>query len=124
MSTPEQELLAVSEKLLQCIDGGDWDGYAALCDERLTCFEAEAKTHLVVGMPFHKFYFDLPPSGQKQQSTIASPHITVVGDVGIVCYTRLVQRTTDNGPTSSAANETRVWRRDASGWKLIHCHRS
>ena len=23
----------------------------------------------------------------------------------------------------SAANETRIWRRNASGWNLIHCHR-
>lgn len=34
-----------------------------LCDGSLTCFEPEAVGHLVEGLPFHKFYFDLPKVG-------------------------------------------------------------
>lgn len=124
MSTPEQELLAVSQQLLQHIDAGDWSAYAALCDERITCFEPEAEGHLVVGLPFHKFYFDLPASGQKRLSSISSPHIEVHGDMGLVCYVRLVQKATPEGPVTVASNETRVWRRDGQSWKHIHFHRS
>ena len=122
--TPEQELLQVSEKLLQAIDAGDWTAYAALCDARITCFEPEAEGHLVVGLPFHKFYFDLPGNGLARLSSISSPHIEVNGNMGVVCYVRLVQKQTDSGPVTVASNETRIWRKDSSGWKHIHFHRS
>lgn len=32
--------------------------FRRLCDKNLTCFEPEAKSHLVEGLEFHKFYFD------------------------------------------------------------------
>ena len=67
-ASPEQSLLAASARLLAAIDAGDWQTYADLCDERLTCFEPEAAGHLVEGLPFHKFYFDLPPSGSPRLS--------------------------------------------------------
>ena len=54
----EEELLALSRKLLTSIDAGDWAGYTALCDESITCFEPEAPGQLVRGLPFHKFYFE------------------------------------------------------------------
>ncbi len=124
MSTAQQELLEVSQQLLTAIDAGDWNAYAALCDERITCFEPEAEGHLVVGLAFHKFYFDLPGSGQRRLSSISSPHIDVQGEVGVVCYVRLVQKETDCGPVTVASNETRIWRRTADGWKHTHFHRS
>jgi Calcium/calmodulin dependent protein kinase II association domain len=37
---------------------GDYEGYTKLCDSELTAFEPEAVGHLVVGLPFHQFYFD------------------------------------------------------------------
>ena len=54
MTSEEQAVLDVSAKLLKAIDAGDWKGYAALCDDSLTCFEPEARGNLVAGMPFHK----------------------------------------------------------------------
>jgi len=33
-------------------------GCRKVCDPNMTCFEPEAKGHLVEGMEFHKFYFD------------------------------------------------------------------
>ena len=122
---PETALLAASARLLRAIDAGDWATYSELCDESLTCFEPEAAGHLVEGLPFHRFYFDLPGSGTPRLSPISSPHVRVLGDVGVLCYVRLVQKLDAGGaPVTAAVNETRVWRRDGDGWKHVHFHRS
>ena len=125
MPTPEESLLEASRKLLKSIDAGDWKAYAALCDDSLTCFEPEAEGHLVTGMPFHKFYFDLPPSKSPRLSSISSPDVRVIGDVGIVCYVRLVQKLDASGaPITATVSETRIWRKEGEKWKHIHFHRS
>ncbi len=121
----EAELLGLSEKLLTAIDGGDWAAYAALCDASITCFEPEAMGQLVAGLPFHKFYFDLPRGTTPKQSTIASPHVRVMGDAAVVSYVRVVQKLDSHGgPISAAALETRVWQKQAGGWKHVHFHRA
>lgn len=123
----EQELLDLSRKLLSAIDAGDWKTYESLCDESITCFEPEALGQVVGGLPFHKFYFDLPSSPTKpaKQSTIASPHVRIMGGAAVVSYVRLVQKLDGNGsPVSTAAMETRVWEKKDSGWKHVHFHRS
>lgn len=120
----EAGLLEASARLLKAIDAGDWNTYAALCDESLTCFEPEAGGNLVSGMPFHKFYFDLPGSGTPRQSSISSPHVRIIGDVGIVSYVRLVQKLDANGsPVTACVSETRVWRSEGDAWKHVHFHR-
>jgi len=125
MATAEQELLELSLALLKSIDSGDWAGYAKLCHDQITCFEPEANGHLVAGLPFHKFYFDLPAGGTPKQSTAASPHIRVIGDVGIVCYPRVVQKLDGSGaPVTVVADETRIWQKIDGTWKHIHFHRS
>ena len=55
----KQELLDLNQQLLDCITAADWDTYQQLCDPTLTCFEPEAMGHLVSGMEFHQFYFQL-----------------------------------------------------------------
>ncbi len=63
MSDPAiAEILEINQQLLECIAVGDWKTYATLCDPTLTCFEPEARGHLVQGMDFHRFYFDLGPA--------------------------------------------------------------
>ena len=121
------ELLELSRKLLNSIDTGDWAAYAALCDASITCFEPEALGHLVGGLPFHKFYFDLPATATKpaRQSSIASPHVRVIGDAAVVTYVRVVQRLDGGGsPLSTAAMETRIWQKTPTGWKHVHFHRT
>jgi calcium/calmodulin-dependent protein kinase (CaM kinase) II len=121
----EAELIDVSRRLLKAIDAGDWNAYAALCDDTLTCFEPEAGGHLVSGMPFHKYYFDLPPGKTPRQSSISSPHVRIIGDAAIVSYVRLVQKLDASGtPVTACVSETRVWHRDGDGWKHVHFHRS
>jgi len=123
----EVELLELSQKLLHSIDTGDWATYASLCDTSITCFEPEALGHLVSGMPFHKFYFDLPATATKpaKQSSIASPHVRLIGETAVVTYVRLVQKLDGSGsPLSTAAMETRIWQKTTNGWKHVHFHRT
>jgi len=125
MATIETELLDLNAKLLRAIDAGDWATYAALCDESISCFEPEACGQVIVGMPFHKFYFDLPRGNSPKQSTMASPHVRVLGDAAVLSYVRVVQRLDAAGsPVSVAAMETRVWQKTSAGWKHVHFHRS
>lgn len=125
MPDAQEELLDASRRLLAAIDAGDWKTYASLCDDSLTCFEPEALGHLVEGLPFHKFYFDLPAAGTPRQSSISSPHVRVLGDAAVVCYVRVVQKLDSAGaPVSVAVEETRVWTKRGSAWKHVHFHRS
>lgn len=127
MSSAQEEILLLSRQLLNAIDSGNWKAYAALCDESITCFEPEALGHLVEGLPFHKFYFDLPGSPTKpaKQSTISSPHVRVMGSSAVVTYVRVVQKLDASGsPISVAAMETRIWEKKDSKWKHVHFHRT
>ncbi len=124
-----QEILAANQKLLDAIVGGDWKTYAELCDPSITCFEPEARGHIVEGMPFHKFYFDLPaPNPQPTVGTtvtMSNPHLRVMGDVVVVAYVRLNQKLNAAGePVTAAVEETRVWQRQGGSWKHVHFHRS
>lgn len=123
------ELLAVNHKLLTAIVGGDWKTYAALCDESLTCFEPEARGHVVEGMPFHKFYFDLPAGPKPAVATnvtMASPHVRMMGaEAAVLSYIRLNQKLNAAGePVTVAVEETRVWQKIGGAWKHVHFHRS
>ncbi len=125
MSSLEADLLALNQKLLAAIDAGNWAAYAELCDESISCFEPEACGQVVTGLPFHKFYFDLPHTNSPKQSTMANPHIRMLGDAAVLSYVRVVQKLDAAGaPVSVAALETRVWQKTEAGWKNVHFHRS
>ena len=119
------ELLELSQRLLDSIDQQDWETYTRLCDETLSAFEPEAVGSLVVGMPFHRFYFEMESSGRAKQSTISSPEVRLMGDCAVVTYIRLTQKIGEDGrPQTSASEETRVWQRQDGNWKHVHFHRS
>lgn len=118
-------LLNLSQSLLDSIVAGDWQAYAELCDESLTCFEPEARGHVVEGLAFHQFYFDGSPNTKRVNTTMASPHVRIMGDVAIVCYTRLTQVTDASAaPVTKAVEETRIWQKIDGKWKHVHFHRS
>lgn len=121
-----QELLQLNERLLASIAGGDWDAYAELCDPSLTCFEPEARGHLVEGLAFHKFYFDLGSPDGPRNTTMAGAAVRMLGaDAAVVCYTRLVQKLgAGGGPETTRFEETRLWQRIGGRWKHVHFHRS
>jgi ketosteroid isomerase-like protein len=119
------EVLALNQRLLDSIARADWKTYEALCDPTLTCFEPEAMGQLVAGMEFHRFYFQLPSASEPFNTTMASPHVRVMGDVAVLCYVRLNQRVLADGtPATRAVEETRVWQKQNGVWKHVHFHRA
>jgi calcium/calmodulin-dependent protein kinase (CaM kinase) II len=54
--TIEQQLVELTQQLLESIAGGDWETYAQLCDPSLSAFEPESRGQLVEGLPFHKYF--------------------------------------------------------------------
>ncbi len=122
---PGSEILELTRQLLDSIDQQDWETYTRLCDPTLSAFEPEALGHLVEGMEFHEFYFQMESTGRPKQSTISSPHIRLMGDSAIVTYVRVVQRIDAEGNApSSAFEETRVWQKQDGEWRHVHFHRS
>jgi calcium/calmodulin-dependent protein kinase (CaM kinase) II len=120
-----QELLQLNQRLLESIARADWPTYEQLCDPSLSAFEPESRGQLVEGMPFHRFYFDLGGVQGEHNTTMASPHVRVMGDVAVVAYVRLNQRVDAQGkPVESAVEETRVWQRQGGRWRHVHFHRS
>ena len=123
--TLTQELLRLNQKLLESIANADWAAYAELCDPTLTCFEPEARGQLVEGMEFHRFYFHLGAAATPHNTTMASPHVRVMGDVAVLSYVRLNQRIqADGSPVTRAVEETRVWQKQNGVWKHVHFHRA
>lgn len=119
-----EELLALTQRLLDSIAAGDWATYHDLCADDLTAFEPEAPGQLVVGLDFHRFYFDAGSVPGRHQTTMCHPHVRVMGDVGVVSYTRLVQKVLAGAPITAASTETRVWQRVEGAWRHVHFHRT
>ena len=108
MFDANQELLQLTQRLLDCIAAGDWAAYQELCDPSLTAIEPESHGQVIEGLPFHRFYFDLGGIRGRHQTTMCAPHVRVMGDVAVVVYQRLVQRV---GPDGQPVDDCR--RRDA-----------
>ncbi len=125
MPPAEQELLDLTQRLLDSIMQADWPTYAALCAADITAFEPEALGHLVEGMAFHRFYFERGGIQGPYHVTMASPHVRIMGDAAVVSYVRLVQRLDAAGnPMTTQSLETRVWHRQNGTWRHVHFHRS
>lgn len=122
----ERELLDLNGRLLESIQASDWQTYRELCDPSLTAFEPEGRGQLIEGLAFHRFYFDLDTRSGPRHTTLAAPRVRLLGDqVALVTCVRLVQRlAADGAPATAAFEETRVWQRQADGWRHVHFHRS
>lgn len=119
-----QELLELTQQLLDSVQNHDWEMYRLLCDPTLSAFEPEARGHLVEGMDFHQFYFGLPKAAPVN-TTMASPRVRMLGDdVAVVTYARLIQRVGEEGPRTDRFEETRIWQRQDGQWRHVHFHRS
>ncbi|XP_074152906.1 calcium/calmodulin-dependent protein kinase type II subunit gamma isoform X5 [Sminthopsis crassicaudata] len=131
----KQEIIKITEQLIEAINNGDFDAYTKICDPGLTSFEPEALGNLVEGMDFHKFYFENPqsysdaithpspyqfpsPSPVPQlckvlsknskpiHTTILNPHVHVIGeDAACIAYIRLTQYIDGQGRPRTSQSE-------------------
>ncbi|XP_036386593.1 calcium/calmodulin-dependent protein kinase (CaM kinase) II gamma 1 isoform X4 [Megalops cyprinoides] len=122
----KQEIIKITEQLIEAINNGDFEAYTRICDPGLTSFEPEALGNLVEGMDFHKFYFEnlLSKNSKPVHTTILNPHVHLIGeDAACIAYIRLTQYIDNQGrPRSSQSEETRVWHRRDSKWLNVHFH--
>ncbi|XP_029693083.1 calcium/calmodulin-dependent protein kinase type II subunit beta isoform X2 [Takifugu rubripes] len=122
----KQEIIKITEQLIEAVNNGDFEAYAKICDPGLTSFEPEGLGNLVEGMDFHRFYFDnlLSKNSKPIHTTILNPHVHIIGDdAACIAYIRLTQFVDGQGrPRSSQSEETRVWHRRESRWQNVHFH--
>ncbi|XP_065152983.1 calcium/calmodulin-dependent protein kinase type II subunit gamma isoform X25 [Paramisgurnus dabryanus] len=122
----KQEIIKITEQLIEAINNGDFEAYTRICDPGLTSFEPEALGNLVEGMDFHKFYFEnlLSKNSKPVHTTILNPHVHLIGeDAACIAYIRLTQYIDSQGhPRSCQSEETRVWHRRDAKWLNIHFH--
>ncbi|XP_062870891.1 calcium/calmodulin-dependent protein kinase type II subunit beta isoform X3 [Trichomycterus rosablanca] len=122
----KQEIIKITEQLIEAVNNGDFEAYAKICDPGLTSFEPEALGNLVEGMDFHRFYFEnlLSKNSKPIHTTILNPHVHLIGeDAACIAYIRLTQYVDGQGrPRSSQSEETRVWHRRDSKWQNVHFH--
>ena len=122
----ETQILELTEELLTCISQGDWATYQRLCDPTLSAFEPEARGHLVEGLEFHQFYFNLGGHMGTHNSTLVEPRVRLLGEqAAVITYVRLVQSVDASGTTQTERfEETRVWQFQQNAWRHVHFHRS
>uniref|UniRef100_A0A7N6A9P7 calcium/calmodulin-dependent protein kinase n=1 Tax=Anabas testudineus TaxID=64144 RepID=A0A7N6A9P7_ANATE len=120
------EIIKMTEQLIEAINNGDFEAYTRICDPGLTSFEPEALGNLVEGMDFHKFYFEnlLSKNSKPVHTTILNPHVHLIGeDAACIAYIRLTQYIDSQGrPRSCQSEETRVWHRRDAKWLNVHFH--
>ncbi|XP_041124211.1 calcium/calmodulin-dependent protein kinase type II subunit gamma isoform X12 [Polyodon spathula] len=126
MKVRKQEIIKITEQLIEAVNNGDFEAYTRICDPGLTSFEPEALGNLVEGMDFHKFYFEnlLSKNSKPVHTTILNPHVHLIGeDAACIAYIRLTQYIDTQGrPRSSQSEETRVWHRRDAKWLNVHFH--
>ncbi|XP_076226847.1 calcium/calmodulin-dependent protein kinase II isoform X27 [Nomia melanderi] len=128
-SARRQEIIKMTEQLIESINIGDFEAYTKICDPHLTAFEPEALGNLVEGMDFHKFYFDNAVLGKNCKAvntTILNPHVHLLGeDAACIAYVRLTQYMDKHGVAhTQQSEESRVWHKRDNKWQNVHFHRS
>ncbi|GFY21547.1 hypothetical protein TNCV_1166932 [Trichonephila clavipes] len=122
----KQEIVKITEQLIDAINTGDYETYTKYCDPHITAFEPEALGNLIEGMDFHKFYFDNGKNCKSLNTTILNPTVHLLGEDGAcVAYIRLTQYIDKTGLAhTQQSEETRVWHKRDGKWQSVHFHRS
>ena len=128
-SERDLEILRLNQAMLTSMASGDWQAYSAVCADDVSCFEAESEGLLVEGLPFHRYYFELPGDTSQPAPavnvTMSRPHLRWLSDDSVVVsYTRLTQKLVNGDPVTARCCETRTWQKQAGSWKQVHVHRS
>ncbi|CAN2387277.1 Calcium calmodulin-dependent protein kinase [Pristimantis euphronides] len=128
LTVRKQEIIKVTEQLIEAISNGDFECYTKMCDPGMTAFEPEALGNLVEGLDFHRFYFEnlWSRSNKPLHTTILNPHIHLMGDESAcIAYIRITQYLDTSGvPRTAQSEETCIWHRRDGKWQNVHFHRS
>ena len=122
----QRELLDITWRMLDAIHTGDADTYGALCTPDLTCYE-DVCAYRIDGVEFHVSLIRQMAHNHAMRPArfdMLTPQAQVYGDTGIVTYTRLMTYDDAGKPRWQTFNETRVFVRQESAWRMAHFHRS
>ncbi|NWW64668.1 KCC2D kinase, partial [Ifrita kowaldi] len=145
----KQEIIKVTEQLIEAINNGDFEAYTKICDPGLTSFEPEALGNLVEGMDFHRFYFENGKYSLFISESSSVPCDCVHFSLAVnrlgqgkgalffseFCYrcfsvwfcsahSHITGHLRDGMPKTMQSEETRVWHRRDGKWQNVHFHRS
>ncbi|XP_068992837.1 calcium/calmodulin-dependent protein kinase II isoform X5 [Neodiprion pinetum] len=107
-----QEIIKMTEQLIESINTGDFEAYTKICDPHLTAFEPEALV--------------LAKNCKAVNTTILNPHVHLLGeDAACIAYVRLTQYMDKQGVAHThQSEESRVWHKRDNKWQNVHFHRS
>ncbi|KAF1500669.1 Calcium/calmodulin-dependent protein kinase type II delta chain, partial [Eudyptula minor] len=127
----KQEIIKVTEQLIEAINNGDFEAYTKICDPGLTSFEPEALGNLVEGMDFHRFYFE---NGKQSFFHLreSSSEYYFFSEFCYMCFSvcfccahpHIIGHLGYGMPKTMQSEETRVWHRRDGKWQNVHFHRS
>jgi len=119
-----QSLRDTLVSLLDSVQRADVEAYQSMVDKDLTCFEPETRGHQICGIDFHLFMTTTRKSSGRYHLEIVDPVFRVYGDTGYASYTLLASREGGDAVRINAMNETRIFVRQDTQWKMVHFHRS
>ncbi|XP_076064012.1 calcium/calmodulin-dependent protein kinase type II alpha chain-like isoform X9 [Oratosquilla oratoria] len=111
-SARKQEIVKVTEQLIECINSGDFEAYTQLCQQTVRGFDDILQV--------------LGKNCKALSTMIMSPHVHLLGeDAACIAYVRLTQYMDKQGQAhTQQSEETRVWQRRDNKWQCVHFHRS
>jgi hypothetical protein len=130
MSVNEESIIDLTKRLLESIDSRDWETYVSLTDENLSCIEPETSNKVVLGLDFHKFFFEKTELSSKTTftSVISDSNVKLFGNTAVIAYIRklIIHDSLADKPETREIAETRVWNYNekTNAWKMVHFHKS
>jgi calcium/calmodulin-dependent protein kinase (CaM kinase) II len=130
MNINEDIIIDLTQKLLKSIDTHNWETYVSLTSENISCIEAESSNKIMIGLDFHKFFFEKTELCLKTTFTsmITEPHVKIFGNTALIAYIRklVIHDSLADEPITIELAETRVWNFEekSNSWKMVHFHKS
>jgi len=126
MSEPENEILALTRRMLDAMYTADPDVHRTHCTEDMSSFEWYIAPYRIDGVEFHLRLIEDGGNGTPSRLEMLTPRVQVYGDTAIICYTLLKTTVASDGQPAqfSTINETRVFVKQDGIWKMAHLHKS
>ncbi|MFT7796287.1 calcium/calmodulin-dependent protein kinase type II subunit alpha isoform X1 [Arapaima gigas] len=128
LSVRKQEIIKVTEQLIEAISNGDFESYANRGPEReVSAKDVSLQTVIANSIGCALFFVSVWSKNSKPvHTTILNPHIHLIGEeAACIAYIRITQYIDTNGmPRTAQSEETRIWHRRDGKWQIVHFHRS